>query len=549
MTGRGPLISMLVFTVATAALLVTAGARAADRPIAGLKLQLRRAPSGRQTLSFLSRDAAFPFPAAGGPDDPTAAGMTVELFSATDPQRPAFHTLTGIGKPGWKAVTGKYTYRNPHAVPGATSVKSVVLQQGRTMKIQGVDTGLALVGSQARVAIRVTTGGLRSCAVFGSGTIRRDAAGIFLAAGAAVPDVPDCSDASLTGQPATTTSTLVTSTTSTLPSGVTSTTALTSTTATTSTSSSTTSSTSTTTSTLLPPLLPLTVEFASLAGTGTCGTSRDGSDAVLDSLTCGDLALGAGTGTLAPSALPDGAVVHFALGGCSLLPLITCALDAVTTPGPGFDCTTTGCHFGPPVPVPNGPLSACAVSTFAAPVSGSVNLLTGDTTASIALDLHVFVTLDPNQPCPRCSATGAPGAIGSGTCDRGARAGLACTTTNSQGLSEDCLPGGSDGSIDVGSISAALTPVTTGSSAIADAGGVFCPGQTAPGCFGHATCRQVTETGSSPGVAINSALNPQPATLVSTFCIPATGNVVLDGPAGLPGPAAISLPGLVRSQT
>jgi hypothetical protein len=36
---------------------------------------------------------------------------------------------------------------------------------------------------------------------------------------------------------------------------------------------------------------------------------------------------------------------------------------------------------------------------------------------------------------------------------------------------------------------------------------------------------------------------------VSTFCIPATGNVVLDGPAGLPGPAAISLPGLVRSQT
>jgi hypothetical protein len=41
---------------------------------------------------------------------------------------------------------------------------------------------------------------------------------------------------------------------------------------------------------------------------------------------------------------------------------------------------------------------------------------------------------------------------------------------------------------------------------------------------------------------------PQPATLVSTFCVAATGNSLLDGPAGLAGPAAISLPGQVRSQ-
>ena len=55
-------------------------------------------------------------------------------------------------------------------------------------------------------------------------------------------------------------------------------------------------------------------------------------------------------------------------------------------------------------------------------------------------------------------------------------------------------------------------------------------------------------TGSSPGAAITSALSPQPATLVSTFCVPATGNGLLDFPAGLPGPAVISLPGTVRAQ-
>jgi hypothetical protein len=177
-----------------------------------------------------------------------------------------------------------------------------------------------------------------------------------------------------------------------------------------------------------------------------------------------------------------------------------------------------------------------------------VNLLTGATTANVSLDLHVYVTGNAAQPCPRCSATGTPGSPGSGTCDRGARMGLGCTTTNSQGLSKDCQPGGSDGSTDVGVIAADLSPVTTGTATKSNPLGLFCPLQTAPGCFGEATCRSITETGASPGAAITSALSPQPATLVSTFCVPATGNGLLDFPAGLPGPAAISLPGTVRAQ-
>jgi hypothetical protein len=299
---------------------------------------------------------------------------------------------------------------------------------------------------------------------------------------------------------------------------------------------------------MLPPLLPLTVEFASLAGSGACGDTRNGMGAVLDTLACGDLALGSGNGIIPPSSLPDGAVVHFKLGGCSIIPLGVCALDPEPTPGPGFDCTTTGCSFGPPVALPNGGLSACSVNTFSAPASGTVNLLTGDTTANVALNLHVFLTGNAAQPCPLCSASGAPGAPGTGTCDRGARAGLICTSTNSQGLSKDCPPGGGDGSTDVGTIAAVLSPVTTGTASKSNPAGLFCPGQTVAGCFGDTACRSITETGVSPGIAITSALAPQPATLVSTFCVQATGNGLLDGPAGLPGPAAISLPGQVRSQ-
>jgi hypothetical protein len=304
--------------------------------------------------------------------------------------------------------------------------------------------------------------------------------------------------------------------------------------------------TSTSTSTLLPPLLPARVELSSVNGTGDCGVIRDGDGTTLGPLACGDLALGAGASTLPPSTLPDGAVNQFQLGGCGLF--LDCALLPTTTAGPGFDCTNTGCFFGPPVPIPNGGLSACAVSTFAAPASGATNLLTGASTANVTLALHVYVTGNPGQPCPRCSAVGAPGAPGTGTCDRGANAGGSCTTQNSQGLSKDCQPGGADASVDLGSITADLSPVTTGTATFANPSGLFCPGQTNAGCFGDSACRSVQVTGVSPGVSLVATVSPQPATLVSTFCVPGTGNALIDGSIDLPGPAAITLPGLIRAR-
>jgi len=314
------------------------------------------------------------------------------------------------------------------------------------------------------------------------------------------------------------------------------------------TTSSTTAPTTTTTTTLLP-LPPLTIEFSSTAGTGTCGNTRDGNGVVVTPLDCGDLALGSSASSIPPSALPDGAVNRFSLNtgdlGCILSLLTACPLGPTNVSGAGFDCTTTGCNFGPPVPVPNGALSACSVSTFTAPSTGTVNLLTGATTANVSLGLHLYVTGNNAQPCPRCSATGTPTAPGSGTCDRGARMGLSCTTTNSHGLSKDCAPGGTDGSTDLGTVTANLTPVTTGTASKSNPTGIFCPGQTSPGCFGQSTCRSITETGVAPNATL-SAVTPQPSTLVSTFCVPSSGNVLVDGSAGLPGPAAISLQGTIR---
>jgi hypothetical protein len=195
------------------------------------------------------------------------------------------------------------------------------------------------------------------------------------------------------------------------------------------------------------------------------------------------------------------------------------------------------------VPIPNGGLSVCSVATFAGPASGTVNLLTGDTSATVPLSLRVFLTSIPAQPCPRCSATGAPGAVGSGTCDRGARAGLSCTTRNSAGGSADCLPGPE--AIDLGTITATL-PVTTGIASGADPTGIFCAGQANAGCFSSPACREIVFTGSAPNAAL-AAIAPQPATLVSLFCIPPSGNPLIDGVAGLPGPAAISLTGTIRA--
>src|SRR5947208_7781055 len=84
-----------------------------------------------------------------------------------------------------------------------------------------------------------------------------------------------------------------------------------------------------------------------------------------------------------------------------------------------------------------------------------------------------------------------------------------------------------------------LHPFSTGSSLASDTGGSFCAGQTSPGAFGGEAGR-ITEMGSPLGANLS---NPFATTLAGTFCIPATGNGVVDGLSDLPGPGAVSVPG------
>src|SRR5262249_22583289 len=164
------------------------------------------------------------------------------------------------------------------------------------------------------------------------------------------------------------------------------------------------------------------------------------------------------------------------------------------------DCTNTGCDFGTPLPIPNPTIPAitsCVLNTWNAAASGTLELSTGDSPTAVPLHTDTFLTGTLVQPCPKCSATGSPSSPWTGTCDRGPRAGMACTTTSSTGYTRDCPTGGTDAThpctpgggacIDgshVGVIQVSLSPLTTGTASKTNATGNFCPGQS--NTSGHA---------------------------------------------------------------
>jgi hypothetical protein len=226
------------------------------------------------------------------------------------------------------------------------------------------------------------------------------------------------------------------------------------------------------------------------------------------------------------------------------------------------------------------------LNTFLNPASGTLNKATGEAVVTIPLNSQTFLTGDPTSPCPYCTNgvedpnTGQPEVlVGSlanpqtGTCEGGSTPGAPCTTTNSQGLTNDCLPGGVgegdatcavgatclDGSVNLGGLTVTLENATTGTSTKTDPDGFFCPGQDDPnppkeGCFGvhtggqGALCRTLTVQGSPAGALALGT--PSPLILGSVFCIPAVpvsgpadpGNLI-NFAANLPGPGAVALIG------
>jgi hypothetical protein len=195
---------------------------AADQPIGAAKITLLRSASGKEKLVFIAKDPSFLFPAIGSADDPgtgSPGGALFEIASTAEPSGASFLAPVGVGRPGWHskdAPHDSHTYSNPDAAPGPTALSTVLLRQGKRIKVKARGVGLALSGPQGFVGVRITTGTLRNCVLFDGPTIKKDEAGRFIAANAVATSLGDCSNLVPPGPPTTSSSsTTVTTTTST----------------------------------------------------------------------------------------------------------------------------------------------------------------------------------------------------------------------------------------------------------------------------------------------------------------------------------------------
>src|SRR5262249_7056979 len=189
-----------------------------------------------------------------------------------------------------------------------------------------------------------------------------------------------------------------------------------------------------------PTANPMTVsslDFLAGEGTGNCGDARDAGDAVLRDLSVGLIYVGGGASQAPPIATAQ-LRARFAVTECTGTACMLGPTSAdQSTP---LQCTDAGCPQGVPV-VNTNPLPTCSATVGSAPAEGSVDLSAGTASVLLHSSAHTWITTNRDHPCPRCVA---------GTCDRGARASLACTSDDPDGLTNDCVPGGTDGSVDLG---------------------------------------------------------------------------------------------------
>jgi len=313
-------------------------------------------------------------------------------------------------------------------------------------------------------------------------------------------------------------------------------------TVTTTTLSSTTTTTSSVTTTTLAACCgfspkPSELSFTTSIGAGNCGTVQNSAGTVTKQLACGGLYTGGGQNSVPlPYAVPDMGNSLTGVSACSGTSLILANLTSAQT-GSNRNCTSIGCLFGPPLPIPNPastPTSVCVINSVTTNASGAADCSSGASSLSLPLNSEIFLDGDlfPNAPgvqvCPVCNKTcnagtnlngpcntdaDCPGAAagscaGSNKCHGGPNDGMACTPADSA-LSQsfptthDCPPPAVN---DIGGlpIAFALTTGTTSKTAQAISGqlNVFCgfcrditaagtgcfEGDSAPGCPANSGC-------------------------------------------------------------
>ena len=559
-----------LLAIVVALLATRTSAPAADQLVAGTKIGLKVDSQGREKLTFQSK-GTFAIPVASSGDDPRQVGATLQLVNPNTNESFTF----SLPSNHWSANSAGTSFRYRDSIPVESgAVRSAVIG-GRKLKVAGRKVGITLnEQSQGTIGVVLTIGTFRYCAVFGPGSVTVDTPGRFSARQALAPS--SCP----AGTPATTTTIASSTTTTTVAPG--STTTTTTPEETTTTTTTTVPVTTTTSSTIpLPPLgqVVLTIQ----PGTTDCGGPGFSPPAAppttghVDSATTtlGNLGLGClYIGGPNASALP---AVSLADGASSVLDVVGIAGLALTLGGsdgsgpadctrgsgpdrhclngsPGTDmqgaCATdddcggqidscaldANCFFGPPLPqgnIANPSTSTCIINAIAADVTGTADLLSGGSTANAALAARIYLTGDAISPCPRCV---------SGQCTAGPRQGLSCSGgVGSKGTSIECPP---DPLLFVGTLSPTLA-LSTGTESLADPAGHFCPDQSGPGAFGRFTSRVIEEQGSP---LLSNILNPMATTLAGVFCVPASGSPLVNALADLPGPAAISVPGMISIQ-
>jgi len=559
-----------------ALLVVGTAAGAADQLVPGSRLALKvDAAHAREKLSFQSK-GVFAIPTPGSPDDPSQTGASLTL---TNPNTNESFTFD-LPSTHWTASGSGTSYRYRDSVPVETGAVRIALVGGRKLKVTGRKVGITLdEPAQGAIAVVLATGSFRYCALFDDGSVYIDQPGRFSARRAVPP-------AACPGQ-TTTTSTVTTTSATTTSAGATSTTSTT----TGSTSTTSPGSTSTTTTTVIT--LPITTTTATIPlpplgqvvltinpGTTNCGGPGfsppavepfsgefDSASGKIADLGLGCLYVGGPNATaLPPVSLADGASSVLDVTGISGLSLTlggsdgSGPADCTRGAGPAKHCINgnTGtdgmgacasdadcgaqadscaldanCFFGPPIPLGN-PLSpatsTCIVNAIAQDVTGTADLLSGGSTANAALQARIYLTGNGTSPCPRCVA---------GVCTGGPRQGLACSGgVGTKGTSLECPP---DPLQFIGTLPPTLA-LSTGTSTLANAGGLFCPGQSTPGAFGRFSTKSIRETGSP---LLGSLGSPFSTVLAGVFCVPASGSDLVNALADLPGPAAISVPGTI----
>jgi hypothetical protein len=260
---------------------------------------------------------------------------------------------------------------------------------------------------------------------------------------------------------------------------------------------------------------------------------------VTKQLACGGLFTGGGSNSVPlPYAVPDMGSSLTGISSCSGTSLTLTNLTSAQTTS-NRNCTSVGCLFGPPLPIPNPgstPTSVCVINSVTANATGTADCSSGASHLNLPLNSEIFLDGDllPARPgiqvCPVClpnacvggSNNGANCAV-AGDCPGGSCVtatvchtlategsnGAPCTPADSPinagfPTSQDCPP---PASLDIGGLPIAFdlttgTKVSTGT-LVSGQANVFCgycrddgTGPTGTGCFeGNTTAGCPTNSG------------------------------------------------------